>query len=116
MLLVGVPNSVAIAAELYVQTFSRCLASLSAVREQEALRLQAEGQHGDFIYFDEVIEAANNLAAKAVELEFGPNVLDELGDMSIRTPRAAMAPPANLGPDPSVAIPATNPERSNPEI
>lgn len=88
MLLVGVPNSVAIAAELYVQTFSRCLASLSAIREQEALRLQADGEHGDFIYFDEVVEAANNLAAKAVEMEFGPEVLDELGNMSVLTPKA----------------------------
>jgi len=87
MFLEGVPTSVAIAAELYVQSFSRCLASLAAVREQEALRTQAMGDHGDFIYFDEVVEAANNLAAKAVEVEFGPDVLDALADLSILTPR-----------------------------
>jgi hypothetical protein len=85
MLLVGVSNSVSIAAELYVQSFSRCLASLSAVREQEALRLQSDGQHGDFIYFDEVVEAANNLAVKAVEMEFGNEVLEALGEMNLLT-------------------------------
>jgi len=88
MVLVGVPNSVAVAAELYVQSFSRCLASLAAVREQDALRAQAQGEHGDFIYFDEIVEAANNLAAKAVELEFGPEVLDALSDLSVITPKA----------------------------
>jgi len=88
MLLQGVPNSVSIAAELYVQTFSRCLASLAGVREQEALRVQADGGRADFIYFDEVVEAANTLAAKAVECEFGPEVLDALGEMSVLTPKA----------------------------
>jgi len=83
MLLVGVPNSVSIAAELYVQSFSRCLASLAAVREHEALRLQSDGERGDFIYFDEVVEAANNLAVKAVEMEFGPDVVEALNEMSV---------------------------------
>jgi len=87
MQLVGVPNSVAVAAELYIQSFSRCLASLSAVREREALRLQADGERGDFIYFDEVVESANNLAAKAVEMEFGAEVLDALADLSIISPK-----------------------------
>ena len=92
MHLAGVPNSVSIAAELYVQSFSRCLAALAAVREEEALRQQASGQRGDFIYFDEVVEAANNLAAKAVELEFGPEVMDALGDMSVLTPKVSARP------------------------
>lgn len=83
MFLVNVPNSVSVAAELYVQSFSRCLASLAAVREQEALRLQAEGARGDFIYFDEVVEAANNLATKAVALEFGADIVDALADMDV---------------------------------
>ena len=87
MLLVDVPNSVAVAAELYIQSFSRCLASLSAVREEEALRLQAEGQRGDFIYFDEVLESANHLAVKAVEMEFGQEVIDALAEMNILSPR-----------------------------
>lgn len=82
MQLIGVHNSVALAAELYIQSFSRCLASLSAVREQEALRMQAQGEQADFIYFDEVIEAANNLATKAVEMEFGPDVMDAVSKLT----------------------------------
>jgi hypothetical protein len=87
MQLVGLPNSVKVAAELYVQSFSRCLASLAAVREQEALRLHAIGERGDFVYFDEIVETANHLATKAVQIEFGLEVLDVLKDMSVVTTR-----------------------------
>ncbi len=89
MLFDKVPNSVTVAAELYVQSFSRCLASLAAVREQEALRVQSAGGRADFVYYDEVVEAANHLATRAVEMEFGPDVLETLAEMSVLSPVGA---------------------------